>query len=387
MTVDHEFTHNVIAGLSFTKEGRTLVENLEAMRYYHRNGKTFYLGDGARLIVSYNESPEYMEDNKIIGALYLPGNHNGKPGHERLFIDEACYLGDKIEAALYWSFPKDMDEVWEPIMNRPEYQGASCISTGYVVQQLMRTAHAPVLVPYELAEWAAELIMDNSDWEEITVDQCRPVWREVIVKYPDDLDDSFIRTLIKIPSEELNLYLTTLDEDLEKVRAIPVQSDDLRVLFARKVDQERRNWQEGRQYHSAGIISKLFADWELMLLDGNMTRWEAVIQELSESYHKFAHMGNGVMMRDLVDTARTIEHVRSHDMDRLREAIGLDEQRQKRIVFDMTYTMVSELLVRMRKILNLITNYQNQEYFDNVSPVQALAHLAMDDYRPHDIKF
>lgn len=46
-------------------------------------------------------------------------------------------------------------------------------------------------------------------------------------------------------------------------------------------------------------------------------------------------------------------------MDRLREAIGLDEQRQKRIVFDMTYTMVSELLVRMRKILNLITNYQN----------------------------
>lgn len=34
MTADHEFTHNVIAGLSFTKEGRTLVENLEAMRYF-----------------------------------------------------------------------------------------------------------------------------------------------------------------------------------------------------------------------------------------------------------------------------------------------------------------------------------------------------------------
>lgn len=386
MTVDHEFTHNVIAGLSFTKEGRTLVENLEAMRYYHRDGKSFYLGDGARLIVSYNESPEYMEDNKIVGALYLPGNKNGKPGHENMFIDEACYLGDKIEAALYWSFPKDMDTVWEPIMNRPEYRGASCISTGYVVQQLMRTAHAPVLVPYELAEWASELIIDNSDWEEITVDQCRPVWREVIVKYPDDLDDSFIRTLIKIPSEELNLYLTTLDEDLEKVRAIPVQSNDLHVLFARKLNQERRIWREGK-YHSAGIINQLFADWELMLLDGNMTRWEAVIQELSESYCKFVHMGNGILMRDLVNTARTIEHVRSHDMDRLREAIGLDETKQKRIVFDMTYTMVSELLVRMRKILNLVTNYQNQEYFDNVSQVQALAHLAMDDYRPHDIKF
>ena len=384
MYIDHEFTHNMIAGLSFTKEGRALVENLEAMRYYHRDGKTFYLGDGARLIVSYNESPEYMEDNKIIGALYLPGNHNGKPGHEHLFIDEACYSGDDIEAALYWSFPKDMDEVWKPIMNRPEYQGASCISTGYVVQQLMRTAHAPVLVPYELAEWAAELIIDNSDWEEIPVDQCRPVWREVIVKYPDD-DDNFIRTLIKVPSEELDLYLTTLDEDLEQVRAIPVTSDHPRVLFARKVNQEKRIWREGK-YHSAGIIRTLFAEWELMLLDGNMTRWEATIQELSEGYCVFTHMGNGVMMRDLINTARTIEHVRSHELNRLREAIDLDEQCQKRIVFDITSTMVSELLVRMRKILNLVTNYQDREYFDNVSPVQALAHLVMDDYRPHDIE-
>lgn len=160
MYIDHEFTHSMIAGLSFTKEGHDLVKNLEAMRYYHRDGKSFYLGDGAHLIVSYNESPEYMEDNKIIGVLYLPGN-----------------------------------------------------------------------------------------------------------------------------------------------------------------------------------------------------------------------------------PARTIEHVRSHDMDRLREAIGLDETKQKRIVFDMTYTMVSELLVRMRKILNLVTNYQDREYFDNVSPVQALVHLMMDDYSPHDIKF
>lgn len=386
MTVDHEFTYNMIAGMSFTKEGRTLVENLEAMRYYHRDGKSFYLGDGARLIVSYNESPEYMEDNKIIGALYLPGNKNGKPGHENMFIDEACYLGNKIEAALYWSFPKDMDTVWEPIMNRPEYQGASCISTGYVVQQLMRTAHAPILVPYELAEWAAELIIDNSDWEEITVDQCRPVWREVIVKYPDDLDDSFIRTLVKIPSEELNLYLTTLDDDLKRVRAIPVRSDDPRVLFTRKLNQERRIWREGK-YHSAGIINKLFAEWELMILDGNMTRWEAAIQELSEGYCTFVHMGNGVMMRDLINTARTIEHVRSHELDRLREAIDLGETKQKSIVFDITSTMVSELLVRMKKILNLVTNYQNQEYFDNVSPVQAIVHLVMDDYSPHDIKF
>lgn len=385
MNIDHEFTHNMIAGLSFTKEGHNLVENLEAMRYYHRDGKSFYLGDGARLIVSYNESPEYMEDNKIIGVLYLPGNHNGKPGHEHLFINEACHLGDDIEAALYWSFPKDMDEVWEPIMNRPEYQGESCIATGYIVQQLMRTANPPVLVPYELAAWAAELIVDNSDWQEIPVDQCRPVWREVIVKYPNDFDDSFIRTLIKVPSEELDLYLTTLDENLEKVRAIPVTSDHPCVLFARKLNQEKRIGRRGK-YQPAAITSKLFAEWELMLLEDNMTRWEATIQELSEGYCAFVHMGNGVMMRDLINTARTIEHVRSHEMDRLREAIDLDETKQKYIVFDITSTMVSELLVRMEKILNLVTNYQDREYFNNISPVQALAHLVMDDYRPHDIE-
>lgn len=386
MNVDHELTHNMIAGLSFTKEGRTLIENLEAMRYYHRDGKSFYLGDGARLIVSYNESPEYMEDNKLIGALYLPGNKNGKPDHENLFIDEACYLGDEVEAALYWSFPKDMDEVWKPIMNRPEYQGASCISTGYVVQQLMSTAHAPVLVPYELAEWAAELIVDNSDWDEITVDRCRPVWREVIVKYPDDLDDRFIRTLIKVPSEELNLYLTTLDENLEQIRAIPVTSQDPRVLFARKINQERRIWREGK-YRSAGIINHLFAEWELMLLEDNVSRWESAIQELSEGYCVFVHMGDGVMMRDLINTARIIEYIRDHELDRLREAIDLDENNQKHIVFDLTNTMVSELLMRMKKILNLVTNYQDREYFDNISPVQALVHLVMDDYRPHDIEF
>lgn len=270
MTVDHKLVYAMIAGLSFTRVGRDLVENLEELRYYHRYGKSFYLGDGARLIVSYNESPEYMEDNKIVGALYLPGNHNGKPGRENLFIDEACHLGDKVEAALYWSFPKDMDEVWEPIMNRPAYRGASCTNPGYIVQQLMRTANPPVLVPYELAAWAAEIIVDHSDWEAIPVDQCRPVWREVIVKYPGD-DDNFIRTLIKVPSEELDLYLTTLDENLDRVRTIPVVSNDPRVLFARKV--------------------------------------------------------------------------------------------------------------------NLVTHCQHREYFDNLSPIEALAHLVMGDYRSHDTKF
>ena len=67
MAVNHEVAHNIISGLSFTDEGRDLVNRLEAMRYYHRDGESFYLGDGARLIISWNENPSY-DDNKIVAA-------------------------------------------------------------------------------------------------------------------------------------------------------------------------------------------------------------------------------------------------------------------------------------------------------------------------------
>lgn len=41
MAVNHEVAHNIISGLSFTDEGRDLVNRLEAMRYYHRDGESF----------------------------------------------------------------------------------------------------------------------------------------------------------------------------------------------------------------------------------------------------------------------------------------------------------------------------------------------------------
>lgn len=98
-------------------------------------------------------------------------------------------------------------------------------------------------------------------------------------------------------------------------------------------------------------------------------------------------MGNGVTMQDLINTVRTLERVRSHELSRLLEAIDLDENKQECIVSGIASPMVSELLVRLKMILNMVTNYQDREYFDNISPVQALAHLVMDDYRPHDIEF
>ena len=52
MAVNHEIAHQIITGMSFTDKGRDIVSRLEAMRYYHRDGESFYLGDGARLIIS-----------------------------------------------------------------------------------------------------------------------------------------------------------------------------------------------------------------------------------------------------------------------------------------------------------------------------------------------
>ena len=46
-----------------------------------------------------------------------------------------------------------------------------------------------------------------------------------------------------------------------------------------------------------------------------------------------------------------------------------------------------ELTASMRKMLNMVTNYKHRDYFDRISPVQALVHLVNDNYEPHDIEF
>lgn len=46
-----------------------------------------------------------------------------------------------------------------------------------------------------------------------------------------------------------------------------------------------------------------------------------------------------------------------------------------------------ELTASMRKMLNMVTNYKYRDYFDSISPVQALVHLVNDNYEPHDIEF
>lgn len=402
MAVNHEVAHNIISGLSFTDEGRDIVEHLEEMRYYHRDGESFYLGNGARLVISYNESPSY-DDNKIVGAAYIPGVKNGKKGHESLFVNKACWPHDVTDAAVFWSFPKDMEDVWEVIDNRDDTKNTSYIEPS-VISKIMSTANPPVLIPLELAHWATELVIHRSDWAERPADETRPVWREIIVKNPGK-DSGTIRTLIKIPSTEVGVTLTSLDED-GNAREIPVTSGDMRDKFARKYHQEKTAIKRRLPSHS--VIEKPFSDWELMLID-DMKQWELEVQNLSGSYCKFANMGSGLIMRDLVNAVRDISDIEPEDLPYLR--IGNDDDRKlaiNRVVAayqdedidgdlieddwsdDAIYTSIMcsfELTASMRKMLNMVTNYQHSDYFNSISPAQALAHLVKEDYSPRDIEF
>ena len=404
MAVNHENAHRMITALSFTDEGRNIVKYLEDMRYYHRDGESFYLGDGARLIISRNENPDYYDDNKIIGVVYLPGIKNGRSGNENLFVNKACWPHDATEAALFWSFPKDMDEVWEVIKHRDDIKNASCIYSGAVVSKMMKTANPPVLIPLELAHWATELVIHRSDWAERPADESRPVWREVLVKNPGN---GTLRTLIKVPSAEIGLSLTSLDDNGD-VREIPVVSGDARDVFARKYHQEKTVIKR-RLPSPYSVIEKPFADWEMEILDGDARQWETAVQELAETHCKFANMGNGLLMRDLVNAVRDISYVKPEDLQYLRidddgkrkHAISTvvaaykDEDIDNDLIEndysdDAIYPSVMgafELTASMRKMLNMVTNYRHTDYFDSISPVQALVHLVNDNYEPHDIEF
>ena len=412
MAVNHENAHRMIEALSFTDEGRKLVHGLEAMRYYHRDGLSYHLGDGSRLVISINEDPWTEDDNKMIGVVYIPGFRNGKPGHENLFINKASWPGHKTEAAIFWSYPEDTDEVWEVVKDREDVKNGSFIEADLVMTKAMRTPGAPTLIPRELAEWAADLIVNCSDWGERDAGDCRPVWREITIKnhQGDDRDgySDTLSTLIKVPSAGIDwLILTDLDEDGSTVREIPIKSDDIRGVFSRKLHQEKV--MNKRSHYT--VTEKPLADWEMELLDGDAKQWEMEVQRLSETHCKFANMGNGLLMRDLVNAVRDISTVRPEDLPNLRTADIYDHSQKNAIcrvvatyrdgdinndIIEDDCTLDSatptffhsfDLLASMRKMLNMVTNYKHHDYFDSVSPVQALVHLVMENYEPHDIEF
>lgn len=128
---DHKLAHNYIAALSCTKEGRELVEALECVRYYHSEGRVADLGHDGVFV----SAVDAYDDGEEMGAVLLPGQK------DRLTYQTADFLDSSIKGALFW---KD--------------------SHSY-----------PVVIPYVLGEWAAECIIERSDYPAVPIEYSKPI--------------------------------------------------------------------------------------------------------------------------------------------------------------------------------------------------------------------
>ena len=120
MNVNHEIAHHYIAALSCTKEGAELVQALEAVRYYHSEGRIAQLGDDSLLVTAVDA----YDDGDVKGLVLLPGTK------DRLTYQSADWCDDTIRGALFW---KDYHSY-------------------------------PVVIPYVLAEWAVQCVIERSEW-------------------------------------------------------------------------------------------------------------------------------------------------------------------------------------------------------------------------------
>lgn len=128
---DHKLAHSYIAALSCTKEGRELVEALECVRYYHSEGRVADLGHDGVFV----SAVDAYDDGEEMGAVLLPGRK------DRLTYRSADFLDNSIRGALFW-----------------------------------KDSHTyPVVIPYVLGEWAAECIIERSDYPAVPIEYSKPI--------------------------------------------------------------------------------------------------------------------------------------------------------------------------------------------------------------------
>lgn len=133
--VDHALAHIYIAALSCTKDGRELIEALENVRYYHSEGKIADLGHDGVFVAAVDA----YDGEEEMGAILLPGTK------DRLTYQTADFLDNSIKGALFWQ-------------NSHSY---------------------PVVIPYTLGEWAAECIIERSDYDPIPVRDTKPILNRI----------------------------------------------------------------------------------------------------------------------------------------------------------------------------------------------------------------
>lgn len=128
MNVNHELAHSYIA---------ELVQALEAVRYYHSEGRIAQLGGGSMLVTAIDA----YDDDIVMGIVLLPGKK------DKLTYQSADWCDNTIKGALFWE-------------NDHSY---------------------PVVIPYELAQWAAECIIERSDYSPMPIRDTKPVLNTVDV--------------------------------------------------------------------------------------------------------------------------------------------------------------------------------------------------------------
>ena len=142
--VDHTLAHAYIAALSCTKEGAELVQALEAVRYYHSEGRIAETGNGGVLVTAVDA----YDNDDVMGLVLLPGEK------DKLTYQSADWLDNTIRGALFW---KDYHSY-------------------------------PVVIPYELARWAVQCIAERSEYEPVPMRYTKPVLHSV-----DTIPDMYVR--------------------------------------------------------------------------------------------------------------------------------------------------------------------------------------------------
>lgn len=161
--LNHEAAHLMIQALSMTSEGKSLIKELEDIRYYHRAADVYDLGYGGILVEAFDMDSDgdcYWE-----GSVLIPSKR------DKLTYESGAWQDEPVQGALFWGWNTD-----------------GCI-----------------VIPRVLGEWAAECALAHATKMKTVHSpaECRPVSCSV---------DSLAQMAVTAPVDQVNLPGLTKDK-------------------------------------------------------------------------------------------------------------------------------------------------------------------------------
>ena len=168
--LNHEAAHLMIQALSMTSEGKSLIKELEDIRYYHRAADVYDLGYGGILVEAFDMDSDgdcYWE-----GSVLIPSQR------DKLTYESGAWQDEPVQGALFWGWNTD-----------------GC-----------------VIIPRILGEWAAECALAHATKMKTVHSpaECRPVACAV---------DSVKNMAVTAPVDQINLPGLTKDKWAHKKAA------------------------------------------------------------------------------------------------------------------------------------------------------------------------